>query len=101
ETRAAIARQMRQATPMAFAPVLLVAVLVLVTGMVEQATMLIRVGIGAFVVGLVMLLFYLNAAGKRAERIRVAEAEADEATRVLARAQADLAAACTHFPSPP
>ena len=97
ETRAAIARQMRQATPMAFAPVLLVAVLVLVTGLVEQATMLIRVGVGAFIVGLVMLLFYLNAAGKRAERIRVAETEADEATRVLARAQADLAAACRAF----
>jgi len=97
ETRAAIARQMRQATPIAFAPVLLVAVLVLVTGLFEQATMLIRVGIGAFVAGLIMLLVYLNAAGKRAERIRVAEAEADEATRVLARAQSDLRTACKAF----
>lgn len=94
DTRAAIARQMRQATPMAFAPVLLVAVVVLVIGIFEQLTMLTRAGIGALAVGLAMLLFYLSAAGKRAERIRVAEAEAADARNVLDRAQADLAKAC-------
>jgi len=94
ETRAAIARQMRQATPMAFAPVLLVAVIVLVIGMFEQLTMLTRAGVGALVVGLVMVLFYLSAAGKRAERIRAAEAEAADARDVLDRAQADLTKAC-------
>ncbi|HEY7979921.1 MAG TPA: hypothetical protein VID19_00435, partial [Candidatus Eremiobacteraceae bacterium] len=97
ETRAAIARQMRQATPMAFAPVLLIAVLVLVTGLFEQATLLTRAGAGALVLGLIMLLLYLSAAGKRAERIRVAEADAEEANNVLARAQADFAAACRSF----
>jgi hypothetical protein len=97
ETRAAIARQMRHATPMGFAPVLLIAVLVLVTGVFEQATLLIRAGAVALAVGLVMLLLYLSAAGKRAERIRVAEADAEEANSVLARAQADFAAACRAF----
>jgi hypothetical protein len=97
ETRAAIARQMRQATPMAFAPVLLIAVVVLVTGLFEQATLLTRAGAGALIVGLVMLLLYLSAAGKRAERIRAAEADAEEANSVLARAQSDFAAACRAF----
>jgi exonuclease SbcC len=100
ETRAAIARQMRQATPMAFAPVLLIAVLLLVTGLFEQATLLTRAGVGGIVVGLVMLLLYLSAAGKRAERIRAAEADAEEASNVLARAQSDFAAACRAFDCP-
>jgi hypothetical protein len=97
ETRAAIARQMRQSTPMGFAPVLLIAVVVLVTGLFEQSTLLTRGGVGALIVGLVMLLLYLSAAGKRAERIRVAEADAEEANSVLARAQSDFAAACRSF----
>jgi hypothetical protein len=100
ETRAAIARQMRQATPMAFAPVLLIAVVMLVTGLFEQATLLTRAGAGALILGLVMLLLYLSAAGKRAERIRAAEADAEEANSVLARAQADFAAACRAFDCP-
>jgi DNA repair exonuclease SbcCD ATPase subunit len=97
ETRAAIARQMRQATPMAFAPVLILAVVVLVIGLFEQLTMLTRAGIGALIIGAVMLLFYLSAAGKRAEKIRVAEAEAADARDVLDRAQADLAKVCRSF----
>jgi exonuclease SbcC len=97
ETRAAIARQLSPSSPMAFAPVLLIGVLVLVTGLIQQAPLLIRGGAGALAVGLVLLLFYLSSAGKRAERIRAAEAYAEDASEALDSAQGELAAACRAF----
>jgi energy-coupling factor transporter ATP-binding protein EcfA2 len=97
ETDAAIARQMRRSTPMAFASVLLIALVTLVTGLFEHAALLTQGGIGALIAGLFMMVFYLSAAGKRAEKIRDAEAEAEKAGNVLARAQSDLVAACRAF----